>query len=269
MRFGTASIFGSALVLLVLAIGAPAIGAVGTPVLVKDINPSGDSTPAFLTNVGGTLFFSATGPGGTELWKTDGRTAGTRRVKDINPSGGSNPAFLTKAGSRVFFAADDGTTGFELWKSHGTAAGTKRVKDIKPSGGSNPLFLTAVGRTLFFSADDGTTGFELWKSNGTGAGTKLVEDIRPQGGVVWASFPGHLANVGGTLFFRADEGTTGFEPWRSDGTRIGTERIADLNQGSEPSNPEDFLKVGRMAFFTGNEGIHGRELWKVRLYAGA
>jgi ELWxxDGT repeat protein len=46
---------------------------------VKDINPSGDSSPQFLTNVGGRVFFSANGGAGNELWKSDGTAAGTRR----------------------------------------------------------------------------------------------------------------------------------------------------------------------------------------------
>lgn len=42
--------------------------------LVKDINPIGSSSPTGLTNVNGTLFFSASdGAAGVELWKNDGR----------------------------------------------------------------------------------------------------------------------------------------------------------------------------------------------------
>ena len=54
--------------------------------LVKDINPgiAKSSYRGALTNVGGTLFFSATdGTNGYELWKTDGTSTGTHIVKDI------------------------------------------------------------------------------------------------------------------------------------------------------------------------------------------
>ncbi len=46
----------------------------------------GDSYPDNLTNMGGTLYFSAYDPtNGYELWKSDGTAAGTTLVKDVNP----------------------------------------------------------------------------------------------------------------------------------------------------------------------------------------
>src|SRR5262249_31643835 len=62
--------------------------------LVKAIFPGGytgyfggiwlnSSSPTNLTNVNGTLFFTANDSNGTELWKSDGTQAGTVLVKDI------------------------------------------------------------------------------------------------------------------------------------------------------------------------------------------
>src|SRR5439155_18544406 len=85
-------------------------------VLVKDINPAGDSNPVLLTAADGDVFFRATdGVTGQELWKSDGTADGTILVADINPSSGSYPSGLTDAGGRLFFAADDGTHGSEPW----------------------------------------------------------------------------------------------------------------------------------------------------------
>ncbi|MBX9259464.1 hypothetical protein H1Q63_37040, partial [Desmonostoc muscorum CCALA 125] len=88
-------------------------------VRVKDIYPgTGSSNPASLTNVNGTLYFSATdSSGGNELWKSDGTEAGTVRVKDIYPGlSGSNPNNLTYANGKLYFFADNGNTGQELFQ---------------------------------------------------------------------------------------------------------------------------------------------------------
>ena len=230
-------------------------GTAGGTAMVKDINPSGDSSPTELVNVNGTLFFRADdGTHGFELWKSDGTDAGTTMVKDIDPgSAGSTPLHLTDVGGTLFFSADDGTAGRELWKSDGTAAGTTMVKDINPGGTSNPTELVTAGGTLFFHADDGVHGDELWKSDGTAAGTTLVKDVNPGGGSSDISEP---TNVNGTLFFSAFDGNA-FALWRSDGTSAGTVLVKFVGSVSE-----NLTNVGGTLFFSADDGNNGRELWK-------
>ncbi len=93
--------------------------------MVKDIyTGTANGGPQLLTNVNGTLFFSAYDPGnGYELWKSNGTAAGTTLVKDIYPASSSTPTRLTDVNGTLFFSAGDATNGWELWKSDGTAAG--------------------------------------------------------------------------------------------------------------------------------------------------
>ena len=158
---------------------APAAGGLpGDAYLVKDINSTGDSAPAEISEVGTTAFFSAMGAGGRELWKSNGTDVGTMRVKNIRAGAkSSNPSGLTAVGSRLFFAATDSSNDRELWVSDGTSLGTTRVKDISTTGSSNPTELAQVGGILFFAAT-GAGGRELYRSDGTSAGTSRVKDLR-------------------------------------------------------------------------------------------
>jgi ELWxxDGT repeat protein len=68
--------------------------------------------------------------------------------------------------------------------------------------------------------------------------------------------------VNGTLFFTADDGTTGDELWRSDGTAAGTVLVKDIAPGASESHPGFLTNVNGTLFFTAEDGTHGRELWK-------
>ena len=238
--------------------------------LVKDVKPGfyagpfgslyNDSYPRDLTDVNGTLFFSADdGLHGPELWKSDGTEAGTVLVKDIRPGFNPNPFFgfpfpygsslgrLTNWNGTLFFSADDGVHGQELWKSDGTETGTVVVKDVGPGPASGIQFygsLPILNGNMYFSANDGDNGFELWKSDGTESGTVMVKDInlRPYSGplgynVSYGSRPQQLINVNGTLFFTADDGLHGTELWKSDGTEAGTMLVKDIRTDSSPYGP--------------------------------
>lgn len=228
-----------------------------TAILVKDINPPSPSTisvpssnPANLTNVNGTLFFTAAdATHGIELWKSNGTDAGTVMVRDIRlGSAGSAPADLTVVGSTLYFTADDGANGRELWKSDGTLTGTRMVNNVRPGAlGSAPDDLTAVGSTLYFTADNGATGQELWKSDGTTSGTVLVRDLRPG---ATGSSPSQLTAVGSRLYLTADDGVHGMELWQSNGTAAGTYLInlntfhSGLDGTEEGSSPTNLTAVG-------------------------
>ena len=230
--------------------------------LVKDINPSGHSSPTYLTAIGTSVYFRADDAvHGLELWKSDGSAAGTVLVKDIYPGGGgSAPYNLTAIGTSLYFVATDAVHGFELWKSDGTDAGTVMVKDINPGGGdSNPDYLTAIGTSVYFQASDAVHGTELWKSDGTDAGTVLVKDIVPG---VGGSAPYDLTAIGTNVYFQAWDGVHGTELWKSDGSAAGTVLVKDINPGVGGSNLDDLTAIGTSLYFQASDAVHGYELWK-------
>jgi ELWxxDGT repeat protein len=222
--------------------------------------------------VGTTLYFAATDASGTELWRSDGTALGTFRVRDITPGansgfGGFGSVHWNAASGQILLAANDGAAGLELWETDGTEVGTVLVRDIRSgTGSSTPSQLTDVNGVLFFRASDGEiafangpTGTELWRSDGTVAGTFLVRDIRPGSA---SSNPNNLLNVGGTLFFSADDGTSGTELWTSDGTEAGTLQVLDIFPGASGSNPSWFAAVDGVLYFAASDGTNGTELWR-------
>ena len=140
------------------------------------------------------------------------------------------------------------------------------VKDVATAGTSDPHGLVAAGGVVFFGANDGTgsTGTELWKSDGTDAGTTMVKDVNPGPG---SGIPGSLeapwnVAVGSTIYFRGNDGTNGWELWKSDGTAGGTTMVKDINPGAGDSFPVNLTVVGSTVFFLADDGTHGAELWK-------
>ena len=246
----------------------------GTTV-VKEIVPGTGSPFRFglgsinprLTNVNGLLLFAANGGSGVELWRSDGTSTGTVLVRDIFPgvlSGFDTSVAPVVVGSTLFFVGTNGASGLELWRSDGTFSNTVLVKDINPGGHSRPQYLTNVNGTLFFTADNGSDGRELWKSNGTSTGTVLVKDIWEGPGSPWpAGFNPFFTNVSGTLYFAADDGNSGVELWKSDGTSAGTLQVRDIRPGgaNSHSNPQQLAEAGGLLFFQANDGTSGAELW--------
>ncbi len=71
-----------------------------------------------------------------------------------------------------------------------------------------------------------------------------------------------LTAVGSTLFFVANDGSSGAELWKSDGTPAGTTLVKDINVGAAGSSLAELTDVGGTLFFVADDGINGAELWK-------
>lgn len=245
--------------------------------LVRDVFPlssDGISDNQPMAVLGGAVYFAANdGPGGVELWKSDGTSVGTVLVRDINPgAGSSSPNSLATVNGAIWMAANDGTRGDELWRSNGTSAGTILIKSIRPGiNSSRPTGFTNVNGTIFFLANDGSNGYELWKTGGANSNTALVADINPgpsSSSNPFANLPFLPQNLGGTLVFAADNGATGLELFRSDGTSAGTNLIVDLwpgNIGSLadiPLFPPLVVSAAGKLYFSADDGQTGEEVWQ-------
>ncbi len=68
--------------------------------------------------------------------------------------------------------------------------------------------------------------------------------------------------MNGTLFFWANDGSSGNEIWKSDGTSAGTVLVKDVKPGAAGSVTSALANVNGTLFFVANEGTNGYELWK-------
>jgi ELWxxDGT repeat protein len=180
------------------------------------------------------------------VYSTNGTQAGTQLVAPLPTSSTTASVAL---GNLAFFQINDTSKGSpgvpELWETNGTAQGTAMVATL-PSNLSN---LTVSGGKLFFSDFDAAHGTELWTSDGTAAGTHLLSDINPG---TANSFPQHLTDVGGTLYFIANDGTkfNGLafnQLWTSDGTPAGTHKVSPSLQ------PAQLASLNGQLIFNGSD----------------
>lgn len=245
-------------------------------VLVRDINPgNGSSSPSSLAAVNGAIWMSANdGTRGEELWRSTGTSAGTTLLRNIRAGiASSRPTGFVNAGGTVYFLANDGLTGYELWKSTGTTATTVQVADINPGAASSADPFTGVSfmpqnfnGSLLFAADNGTNGMELWRSNGSSSGTAMVIDLMPGAGGGLTDvplFPPLIVSAAGKLYFSADNGVSGEEVWRTDGTSAGTALVADSNPGPADFDPQGFIYTAGYVIGWGNFGTEGVEPWSL------
>jgi ELWxxDGT repeat protein len=256
-----------------------------------------DLTIRTMTVAGGRIFFAGwDAVRGYEIWTSDGTAAGTVVLKDINPgaAGSFNTAGnfnLGAVGSSIVFFAWDGS-GWSLWRSDGTPDGTVAVRSystwnistIPPllhsagglvyfsyggtwrTDGTGPgtitlgsaydpsWFVTGASEVFFFAR--GLTGpFRLWSTDGSDAGTSIVS------AAVVPGTPSEAAWAAGALYFSGSDGTTGSEPWVSDGTEGGTHLIANMAADPPASSNPEFLRgtTGRVYFTATNSGP--REVW--------
>ncbi|MCP4760716.1 MAG: hypothetical protein GY870_02970 [archaeon] len=251
--------------------------------IVKDIysgtsNSYSDDLTRMNNGTEDILYFSAIdATSGYELWRSDGTESGTYRVKNINPdSGSSSPYSFTVMNNGtvdiLYFNANNGTSGYELWRSDGAESGTYIVKDIRSgTSDSYPNSLTVMyngtADILYFSATDATSGAELWRSDGTESGTYIVKDIRSGTSGIGPNYLTVMNNgTADILYFNTNNGTSGEELWRSDGTESGTYIVKDIRSGSSSSYPEDLTVMNNgtedILYFSANNGTNGNELWR-------
>lgn len=228
-----------------------------TPYLVKEVLPgTGSGVNAGPVKIGGIYYLAGyRADGGTDLWKTDGTTAGTVRIADL----GGKLIWSIGAGplGPLFSLVITSGSG-ELWKSDGTTNGTVRVGTSNARGNGSSMWdywtvnaggraFTQWGTSVLFSADDGINGAEVWITNQQTGSTRMLADVNP--GMGSSNPTGFTVASDNSVIFaatRADVGTELFRLLPSGSVQL----VADLNPGATNSYPSQFSVFGNSVFYS-------------------
>ena len=209
---------------------------------------------------------------GRELWRTDGTVEGTRLVCDLTPGfDGSAITDLVRFRGALYFGAGPESSYYgrdnALWRTDGTPAGTVRVASIGPS-----VSLAALGDRLLFVngpyGGDYPTNYALYAYDG--AAPTLVREFTRHStdgvcpGPCPTTGPNGFVIMDGIAYFRANDGVTGLELWRTDGTPGGTRLVRDICSPGPCyglRDSEALRVVGHSLFFFASDLLHGHELW--------
>jgi ELWxxDGT repeat protein len=239
------------------------------------------------------VYFSARDPGhGRQLWKSNGRAAGTVMITDVDPrSGGLAPQDIAPLfGTTAMFSGSDGVHGREPWVTDGAAAGTRMYEDLNPGpAGSDPAQITPEFFTAgieaqlpiwYFSATDGKRGREFFVAYNDDPPAE-VYDINSGPAI---SDPGPFDSVAAETGLLAATGVTSgrelFEvqqpplPPVADGPQPGTAtEVTGVGpgHGSDPVlAPASLIGFTTTflpglvirTYFAGDDAGHGRQLWQ-------
>lgn len=197
---------------------------------------------------------SINGPAG--LWKTDGTPDGTMLLREF-----AQISMIRQHNEHIFIYAMDLEHGSQIWKSDGTTEGTTIAFNENPETEQFQVSdIASSGNRLFISAAIDSVGTELYVADRSLTHLDLVKDIAPGHS---NSVPLILYDVGGLLFFAANDNVHGYEMWRSDGTEDGTYMLKDIYPGTGQGIGSAFLAdVDCNLIFIGNTPDEGGAYWK-------
>jgi ELWxxDGT repeat protein len=88
----------------------------------------------------------------------------------------------------------------------------------------------------------------------------LVKDINPGNSASNSSF---ITSINGKLYFTANDGVNGREPWVSDGSNSGTFMLKDIYPGNvDVYTNSSFRPANNKVYFVGLDGTIGKEMWE-------
>jgi ELWxxDGT repeat protein len=232
----------------------------GTPVgtsLCISLSSVGDG--GAITNlfaVSGKVYFTDTS---FALWKTDGVTA-------VNLGGYyGGLTFFEFKGELWSLGFYDGDPVFSRHVDNGNSISSQQMANSWDGPMSTVSEKTIVcGNRIFFigQTDYPSLVWSLWSTDGTSAGCVNLMPYGISQNVSSDEFMKQAKAMNGVLYFPFNNGVSGTELWRSDGTAAGTYLLKDISSGPSSSSIAEMTVVGNTLYFSANDNVNGEELWK-------
>lgn len=232
--------------------------------MIHELTPGAEGTNmAWFNRVGQSVYFTAIAPDvGLEPWRTNGLSA--QLVADLNPGEGwSHVQYFVKAGDFVYFTSDS-----NLWRSDDAWPYDELtvVPDPDPELGSfsKGRVESANGRVYFVSSFwdplGPTFNYPRWFD---GKSIKSLTGPPEAQSPLYQYVPSSFREFGGRTFFVINDVDHGSELRVVNGS---TYRLfEDILEGESSSRPRDFTRSKNYLYFTADDGLHGREIWRLRL----
>jgi len=167
---------------------------------------------------------------------------------------------LVKSNDKLYFLKK--SAGTRLWVSDGTFEGSHQLEGAMDENFYYIKSVIPAENLLYFVANTPAYGYEFWVTDGTKASTHMIKDIKPgTGSPMIATGTTYYRYVQtfthkNRLFFFADDGEHGFEPWVSDGTEAGTFMLKDIIVSNKNSSGSRFIATEEHVFFNaGNDEV--------------
>ncbi|WP_346984107.1 T9SS type A sorting domain-containing protein [Chryseobacterium sp. POE27] len=209
---------------------------------LNEINYGSGSSPYNLIKLNDLIIFAASKntDQGLEPWVYNHTTQKSILLKDIfagQNSGIPPNSIFVKLNNKVYFLAQQNYSGFQIWETDGTPTGTVKKQDIN-SNYSIEEFVV-VGNKIFYYQNK-----ELWSFDTISNNLSLLKTFEYSGNM-------KLYSHNNQLIFAANDGISGKEVWKSDGTAIGTSLIKDIapNNGGSISNDFKILTLNNGKFY--------------------
>ncbi|WP_415325495.1 T9SS type A sorting domain-containing protein [Chryseobacterium sp. MMS23-Vi53] len=209
---------------------------------LNEIHFGSGSSPYNLIKLNDLIIFAASKntDEGLEPWVYNSTTQKSTLLKDIFAgynSGIPPNSIFVKLNNKVYFLAQQNYSGYQIWETDGTPAGTVKKQDIN-SNYSIDEFVVA-GNKIFYYQNNALWSFDTASNN-----SSLLKTFEYSGNV-------KLYSYNNQVILAANDGISGKEIWKSDGTVAGTALIKDIapNNGNSISNDFKIVTLNNGKFY--------------------